>query len=191
MQNYIEKAHLKNRNLKLSDLLALSQEYLNRSPTALRRTVAVNVCRQSKPTGKLIKTEEGEEQTGLRMDASTNIQPLMDIPTPATEERTESSGPTTAGASAPSLREMEDHIHNRLTYLNRQVDWVKAMVKGNRRPRGAEENRRSDAAGGRRRDAERGRQGAQDSRYRSRPGGYRQPDGTYAHAVVPDVSGQE
>ena len=172
MQNYIDKAHLKNRNLKLSDLLAVSQEYLNRSPTALDRTVAVNVCRQSKPTGKLIKFEEERENAGPRTDATTNIQPLMDIPTPATEERAESSGSTAAGASAPSLREIEEHIHNRLTYLNSQVEWVKAVVKGNRRPRGAEENRRSDAAGGRRRYADRGRHGSQDSRYRSRTGGY-------------------
>ena len=60
MQNYIEKAHARNRNLKLSDLLSLSQEYLNRSPQAMRRTVAVNVCRTAKPVGKLIREEEGE-----------------------------------------------------------------------------------------------------------------------------------
>ena len=45
MQNYIENAHMRNRNLKLNDLLALSNEYLSRSPTALARTVAVKVCR--------------------------------------------------------------------------------------------------------------------------------------------------
>ena len=53
---------MRNRNLKLSDLLALSQEYLSRSPTALRRTVAVNVCRTGKPTGKLIKTDDEEAE---------------------------------------------------------------------------------------------------------------------------------
>ena len=62
MQNFIERAHLKNRNLKLSDLLALSQEYLNRSPTALRGKVAVNVCRPSKPSGKLIRTDDDEKE---------------------------------------------------------------------------------------------------------------------------------
>ena len=190
MQNYIEKAHLKNRNLKLSDLLALSQEYLNRSPTALRRTVAVNVCRQSKPSQRLIKTEEEGEETDSRSDATKHIQPLMDVPTPATEPQAESSGSVVAGASAPSIQEIEEHIHKRLNYLNREVDFVKNLVKGDRL-RGAEENRRQNSAGGRRRDADRGRRGSQDSRYRSRPGGYRQPDGTYAHAVVPDAATQE
>ena len=61
MQKYIEKAHMRNRNLTLSDLLSLSQEYLNRSPTSLRRMVAVNVCRSSKPTGKLIRADDDEE----------------------------------------------------------------------------------------------------------------------------------
>ena len=49
MQYYIEQAHSKNRNLKISDLLALAREYLERSPTARRRSVAVNVC---KPIGQ-------------------------------------------------------------------------------------------------------------------------------------------
>ena len=73
MQNYIEKAHLKNHNLKLSDLFALSQEYPNRSPTALRRTMAVNVCRQSKPSQKLIKTEDEGEKTDSLADATKQI----------------------------------------------------------------------------------------------------------------------
>ena len=53
MQNFIENAHSQNRNLKLSDLLALSHEYLSRNSNAIRRTLAVNVCRGKKPAGKL------------------------------------------------------------------------------------------------------------------------------------------
>ena len=54
MQYYIEQAHTKNRNLKLSDLLALAREYLEKSPTARRRSVAVNVCKPiSQRKGKL------------------------------------------------------------------------------------------------------------------------------------------
>ena len=49
MQYYIEHAHSKNRNLKISDLLALAREYLERSLTARRRSVAVNVY---KPSGQ-------------------------------------------------------------------------------------------------------------------------------------------
>ena len=45
MQYFIEQAHSRNRNLKLSDLLALAREYLEKSPTARRRSVAVNVCK--------------------------------------------------------------------------------------------------------------------------------------------------
>ena len=63
MQYYIEQAHTKNRNLRLSDLLALAREYLEKSPTARRRSVAVNVCKPiSQRKGRL--THDDDEVMG-------------------------------------------------------------------------------------------------------------------------------
>ena len=59
MQYYIEQAHTKNRNLRLSDLLALAREYLEKSPTARRRSVAVNVCKPiSQRKGRLTHDDD-------------------------------------------------------------------------------------------------------------------------------------
>jgi hypothetical protein len=45
MQNHIENAHTSNRRMQLSELLNLSREYLEKSPTTKRRSVAVSVCK--------------------------------------------------------------------------------------------------------------------------------------------------
>ena len=113
MQNFIEDAHSKNRNLKLSDLLALSNEYLNRSPTVLRRTVAVNVCRNLKPTNKLIKEEEevaGDTSTSMHYEVSAKVNEQ--------EKRLR------------KLEEFETHMNGRCWYLNKEIEWLKGIIKG-------------------------------------------------------------
>ena len=120
MQNFIENAHMRNRNLKLSDLLALSQEYLSRSPTVLRRTVAVNVCRTGKPTGKLVRTDD-EEAADSGAEAAA---PLVMVTAKPPADGSAEQPPT-----MEMLREMETYIHKRITYVNKEVDWAKTVLK--------------------------------------------------------------
>ena len=163
MQNFIEKAHAKNRSLKLSDLLALSQEYLNRSPTALRRTVAVNVCRPAKPTGKLIKVEEGESAG----DVPETKQHDMSV---------EDGGANEEGEKRPMTREeWEAHIKGRCWYFNKEIQWLKDIVKGkglhHGTGRGRGRGNGGDSSGGRG-DGGRGRSYSQDVRQDGRPGNF-------------------
>ena len=116
MQNYIKKAHMKNRNLTLSDLLALSQEYLNRSPTSLRRTVAVNVCRSSKPTGKLIRVDDDEEDD--QEDAVVAAVQQATVAAPAVPATTEAVSPETIA-----------YLNGRISYVQREMEWTKWVVK--------------------------------------------------------------
>ena len=155
MQNFIENAHMRNRNLKLSDLLALSQEYLSRSPTALRRTVAVNVCRTGKPTGKLIRTDE-EEADDSDVEAAA---PLVMVSAKSPGDGSAEQAPT-----MEMLREMETYIHKRISYVNKEVDWAKMVLKLRKLHHGLNKLRQQAAE-----EAEaRGKAGArssQDSRY--------------------------
>ena len=68
MQYYIEQAHAKNRNLKLSDLLALAREYLEKSPTARRRSVAVNVCKPITQRKGRLEHEDEEVVTDVERE---------------------------------------------------------------------------------------------------------------------------
>ena len=155
MQNYIENAHMRNRNLKLSDLLALSQEYLSKSPTALRRTVAVNVCRTGKPSGKLIKADEDEAIDS----AGEAAAPLVMVTAKPPADGSAEQAPT-----MEMLREMETYIHKRITYVNKEVDWAKTVLKLRKLHHGLNKLRQQAAEEA----AARGRAGArgsQDSRY--------------------------
>ena len=120
MQNFIEKAHSKNRNLKLSDLLALSQEYLSRSPTAMRRTVAVNVCRATKPVGKL--THEADAPSTAAEEKVTQPPAKLD----AWDDEKIREQKTLL------LAELEEQLQGRFDYVNREIDWVKKIVKGHK-----------------------------------------------------------
>ena len=159
MQNFIEKAHAKNRSLKLSDLLALSQEYLNRSPTALRRSVAVNVCRTAKPTGKLIKEEESEL--------------VGEVPVAMQHEASNEGGEANEdGEKRPMTREeWEAHIKGRCWYFNKEIQWLKDIVKGKGLHHGTGRGRGgAGGSSGGRGDGGRGRSYSQDARQGGRPG---------------------
>ena len=176
MQNYIEKAHAKNRNLKLSDLLALSQEYLNRSPTALRRTVAVNVCRSSKPVGKLMK--EGEEES-----STPDKQAAQHHDTTAEGANDGSDQP-----HAETVAELEEFQRGKNWYFNKEIDWLKKIVKGKGLHHGT--------GRGRGRGTGYGRGGSQDSRQDAQPGsnqygGGREVRGVHSHAAGTAPSNSE
>ena len=191
MQNFIERAHLKNRNLKLSDLLALSQEYLNRSPTALRRTVAVNVCRPSKPSGKLIRTEDVDEEDEVLVESVKSVKAQQDTPRSSVATTASTATSSSTEATAPSIQEIEEHIHNRLNYLNKQMDWVKKKVQDIRSPRGTSEPRQPEASASSRSEGEGGRRGSQDSRQQQRGGGYRSNNRSYVRSAAPEPAPSE
>ena len=49
-------------------------------------------------------------------------------------------------ATAPFLQEIKEHIHNRLNYLNKLVDWVKKKVQERRSPWGTSESRQPEVS---------------------------------------------
>ena len=87
----------------------------------MRRTVAVNVCRTTKPVGKL--THE------------------VETPSNAAEEKGMPSPAVQSGAwddkkireqKALLLAELEEQLQGRFDYVNREIDWVKKIVKKNK-----------------------------------------------------------
>ena len=113
---------MKNRNLTLSDLLALSQEYLNRSPTSIRRTVAVNVCRTSKPTGKLIRAEDDDDD---ELEDAT-VASVQQAKVAATAPAAAPPSPAVVQAVSP---ETIAYLNGRISYVQKEMEWTKWVVK--------------------------------------------------------------
>ena len=143
MQNYIEKAHMKNRNLTLSDLLALSQEYLNRSPTSIRRTVAVNVCRTSKPTGKLTRTDDDDDDDMEDAVVAAVQQAKVAAPAPA-------AVPATSVGEQAVSPETIAYLNGRISYVQKEMEWTKWVVKTRGFHKGLSQKYKESTGGGNR-----------------------------------------
>ena len=132
MQYFIEQAHSKNRNLKLSDLLALAREYLEKSPTARRRSVAVNLCKPiSQRKGRLTHDDA---------DVSSEVEGEMRKIDQERKEKKETNLATIRKDVAFLLKESE--FHNRCIKLNGLHLNLKEKTKnykGNLSPRDAPE----------------------------------------------------
>ena len=132
MQYFIEQAHSKNRSLKLSDLLALAREYLEKSPTARRRSVAVNVCKPiSQRKGRLSHDDA---------DVSSEVEGEMRKIDQERKDKKETNLATIRKDVAFLLKESE--FHNRCIKLNGLHLNLKEKMKnykGNLRPRDAPE----------------------------------------------------
>ena len=108
MQYFIEQAHSKNRNLKLSDLLALAREYLEKSPTARRRSVAVNVCKPiSQRKGRLTHDDD---------DVNSEVEAELRKIDQERKDKKETNLATIRKDVAFLLKESE--FHNRCIKLN-------------------------------------------------------------------------
>ena len=83
----------------------------------MRRTVAVNVCRTTKPTGKL--THE--------VDAASAAAEERRTP-PATKSEVWDEEKI-CEQKALLLAELEEQLQGRFDYVNREIDWVKKIVK--------------------------------------------------------------
>ena len=83
----------------------------------MRRTVAVNVCRTTKPTGKL--THEVEAPSAAAEERKS--PPAMKSEVWDDERIREQK--------VLLLAELEEQLQGRFDYVNREIDWVKKIVK--------------------------------------------------------------
>ena len=147
----------------------------------MRRTVAVNVCRTAKPVGKLIREEEGEGG-----EAQLTVQHQV---------RDEGRGSAVPQpVNFKTFAEFEEFIRGRCWYFNKEIDWLRDIVKGKGLHHGTGKSRGKDRSNQRGSDKGYARfPAAEGSQNRSGPSGAssQAARGVQAHTTGADSASTE
>ena len=114
-----------------------------RLPTSLRRTVAVNVCRTSKPTGKLMRTDEDDdddlEDTTVAAVQQAKVAAAAPVAAPATSAVEQAVSPETIA-----------YLNGRISYVQKEMEWTKWVVKTRGFHKGLSQKYKESTGGGNR-----------------------------------------
>jgi hypothetical protein len=140
MQLYVEQAHSQNRDLTLSDLLALVRRYRNLSPTTERRTVAANTVAASTAAPDMVVAVDVCQPISKRKGELSHTDSSL-------QQELEEERGKVINEKEEKLRQKRNSLVKDMTYCLNEIAWIKKVIKDKKLHHGM--RRQQDGTGNR------------------------------------------